>query len=67
MINQTQSSCSETLTDATVQLAPQSTNEAIDNFLTYPSFSTKQMALEMLWKQISQSSASAIMQKSRSS
>ncbi|MBS1171061.1 MAG: hypothetical protein H6R01_1979 [Burkholderiaceae bacterium] len=67
MINQRLSSCSETMTDATVQLETQTTNEALDNFLTYPSFSTKQMALEMLWKQISQSSATAIMQKSRSS
>ena len=39
-------------------------SEAIVNFLTYPSFSTKQMALECLWKQIAQSSAAAIIHKS---
>lgn len=45
-----------------VNLASEKKNDAITNFLTSPSFNTKQIALESFWKQITQNSAT-IMQK----
>ncbi|MEA5098772.1 MAG: hypothetical protein VB032_09605 [Burkholderiaceae bacterium] len=35
-------------------------SDAMDNFLTSPSFNTKQIALESFWKQITQNSASLL-------
>ncbi len=61
-----QASTSETTDSSQYATVSQKKSDDLNNFLTSPSFNTKQIALESFWKQITQGSNSSLQKPGQS-